>query len=108
MKDSMEEPPSSAALQKARLIEDLPETCCRCGKSLCLRQQVINLSLGDTEEMKCLICLAKETEQTPNKVLENTKAYILRRDCFSKEWLRYKNVDFCPDKIGCFPGECFR
>ncbi len=89
-------------------MSELPRGCSLCSKLLCLRQQVINLALGNTETMKCLICLAKSTNQSPEDVLTKTKDYIVRRDCFHQEWLKYENIDFCPDKDNCLPVVCFR
>lgn len=107
MNDSTEELDSNDATADVELIAELPCQCASCGKPICLRQQVINLALGYTEELKCLICLAREHEQTPEALLSTTKDYVMRRDCFAKEWIKYKTRAFCPDKIGCIPDVCF-
>jgi hypothetical protein len=108
MNDSTEELDWNGEATDVSLIAELPSLCALCGKSLCLRQQVINLVLGNTEELRCLVCLASEHEQTPEQLLSTTKEYVMRRDCFRKEWIKYKTREFCPDKIGCFPDVCFR
>ncbi len=89
------------------IIDQAPLNCCICNAALCLRKQVVNLALGKTDKMMCLSCLAAENNQTPDEVLKSLKSYILLRDCFSKQWHRYKNVEYCPDKQGCFPDLCF-
>jgi hypothetical protein len=89
------------------LVQDAPGHCHQCQKPLCLRQQVINLALGNTDEMLCLPCLSKENEQPPEAVLERLKHYIQERQCFQKEWVRYANINFCPDRNGCLPQICF-
>lgn len=88
-------------------IEDAPLYCAKCNKPLCLRKQVINLVLGNTDEMFCLICLGELNDQEAKEVLLAAKEYIKGRDCFKKEWLRYESKDFCPDPKGCFLLECF-
>jgi hypothetical protein len=108
MNDSTEELDSNQDVAGATLLPELPSNCSHCGKAICLRQQVINLALGYTEDLKCLICLASEHDQTPESLLASTRDYVMRRDCFSKEWIKYKTRDFCPDKLGCFPDICFR
>jgi len=90
------------------LIEDAPSSCAKCGASLCLRKQVINLALGNDQVMHCLNCLGKELEQAPEAVLERLRTYVNGRDCFKKQWIRYENKDWCPDPGNCFPGECFK
>jgi len=107
MNDSTEELDSIKQGTDAELIAELSSNCASCGKMLCLRQQVINLALGYTEELRCLICLAREHDQTPEALLSTTKDYVMRRDCFAKEWIKYKTRDYCPDKIGCIPDVCF-
>lgn len=90
------------------LIEDVPAACGVCGASLCLRKQVINLALGNSESMSCLICLGKEIGQSPEELLKRVKGYVHERDCFKKQWVRYESQDWCPDPDGCFPKECFQ
>ena len=89
------------------LLDGVPEACIKCGASLCLRKQVINLALGNEEDMRCLKCLAKECSAQPEKILANARGYIQARDCFRKEWKRYRSVDDCPDPKGCIPATCF-
>lgn len=90
------------------LVEGAPVQCARCGGTLCLRKQVINLSLGNTDSMNCLICLAQTEGGTAEGIIAGTADYILSRDCFKKQWVRYSSPDFCPDPAGCFPGTCFK
>ena len=89
------------------LVADAPRQCHNCGAALCLRKQVINLALGNDEEMLCLNCLGSDSRQKPAEVLSRLAEYIARRPCFSKEWARYENVDYCPDRGGCLPEVCF-
>jgi hypothetical protein len=81
--------------------------CQGCGQSLCLRKTVINLALGNGEKMFCLICLAEQNDSTPTEVLEGIRDYILGRECFRKEWVKYPNRGACPDPDGCIPDVCF-
>lgn len=90
------------------LVADAPRSCSHCKELLCLRKQVVNLALGFTDSMLCLRCHAKENEQLPEEVLENIKDYVLSRECFAKEWVRYTGKEFCPDATGCLPDECFK
>ncbi len=89
-------------------VKDAPLLCFACKAPLCLRKQVINLSLGNTDEMLCLVCLSKENEQSPAEILESVTFYILRRECLVREWQRYETVAFCPDRCACFPDICFQ
>lgn len=89
-------------------IEGAPGRCEVCGAPLCLRKQVINLALGNTDEMLCLKCLGEDSDKTAEEVLVSVKEYVYKRDCFRKEWQRYASMDFCPDPKGCFPGQCFK
>ena len=84
-----------------------PSACTDCGAPLCLRKQVLNLALGNVEKMWCLNCLAAENKKTPTDVLTGVKSYVLSRECFSKEWKKYKTVEYCPDPDGCLPSVCF-
>lgn len=90
------------------LIEDAPGSCGQCGAQLCLRKQVINLALGNSETMSCLDCLGKEMGQAPEIVLKRLKDYVDGRDCFKKQWIRYETKDWCPSPNSCFPGDCFQ
>lgn len=90
------------------LMEGLRADCFKCRAPLCLRQQVLNLALGEEEDFLCLRCLAQENGQTREVLLERTAAYVLSRDCFKKPWLKYESVEFCPDREGCLPGLCFK
>jgi hypothetical protein len=81
--------------------------CCQCGKPLCVRKQVINMALGNSEEMFCLICLGAINGKEPQEVLMSTKEYIAGRPCFAKAWNKYTNKVDCPEPNSCFVLECF-
>ena len=89
------------------LVQDAPRQCTRCAAPLCLRKQVVNLALGNTEEMLCLECLAADGADPPAQILGDMISYINQRQCFHKEWIRYTGVAYCPDQAGCFPAICF-
>jgi len=97
--------PNSTAIP---LIEDAPATCSQCGNALCVRKQVINLALGNTETMQCLVCLAAACGSTNVELLDNTRAYVFDRECFRKPWQRYRDRHDCPDPAGCIPDVCFK
>ena len=88
-------------------LEQAPRHCSKCGRAICLRKQIINMVLGNTEEMFCLVCLGASNEQEPKEVLLTAKNYIKRRDCFNKEWIKYEDKSYCPDPEGCFLVDCF-
>ena len=79
----------------ASRIDGAPSDCATCGESLCLRQQVINLALGQTDRMLCLSCLAAENDQSPADILESIVPYILSRECFAKQWHRHTGDAHC-------------
>ncbi len=89
-------------------VKDCPRLCSICSKRLCLRQQVVNLALGSTDSMSCLVCLGEAEGTTAESVLRGMIDYISSRECFSKEWLRYETVAECPDPEGCLPTVCFK
>lgn len=91
-----------------QLLEEVPSTCCKCQGPLCLRQQVLNLALGEDEEVMCLNCLAADNNKSSAELLDSLATYIVGRECFAKPWLRYASVDYCPDKLGCIPAVCFK
>lgn len=86
---------------------DFPN-CVNCSEKLCLRQKTINLAVGNTDIMYCLNCLAKKENKPAEEILAKIKKYILARECFRKEWIKYKDVSFCPKPDTCFPDTCFR
>jgi|SRR6516162_2091578 hypothetical protein len=92
---------------KDLLLEQAPKLCSKCGKAICLRKQVINLVLGNEEEMFCLVCLGADSGQEARQVLLTAKEYIKSRDCFKKEWIKYEDKSYCPDPKGCFLTDCF-
>jgi len=95
------------AMTEPLQVDGVPACCHNCGGALCLRKQVVNLALGNTDELLCLVCLGRDSERDPVDVLENIMGYIDSRDCFRKEWARYCDRTFCPDPAGCFPDTCF-
>lgn len=92
---------------KAICASDSLSGCSICAERLCLRQKTINLALGYTEMMYCLNCLEDKEGSTANEILAKTKKYVLARECFAKEWVKYKNISYCPKPNECFPGTCF-
>lgn len=88
-------------------IEAAPTVCFDCGTVLCLRKQVINLALGNTEKMWCLWCLAGHNRQQPEDVLARMKHYLKGRECFASQWNKYRTINYCPDPNGCLPDTCF-
>lgn len=87
--------------------DQLPAECSKCKRPLCLRQKVMNLTVGNVDELFCLECLGQESDRKAVEVLLTLKGYALSRECFSKEWRRYTTVDDCPDRLGCCPEQCF-
>lgn len=87
--------------------DELPAKCTKCSRALCLRQKVMNLTVGNVEEMFCLECLGAESDRKAEDVLGTLKGYALNRECFAKEWRRYKSLSDCPDIAGCYPDRCF-
>jgi hypothetical protein len=89
------------------LSRELPFDCVDCGEFLCLREKTINLALNNTEIMYCLKCLGLRENKNPEELLAKIKKYIMARDCFKKEWIKYKDISFCPKQLTCFPNTCF-
>lgn len=89
------------------IVEKAPLHCAQCGARLCLRKQVINLSLGNAEEMLCLVCLSNNNSKAPQEVLSQMRAYVVGRQCFRNQWLKYRNESYCPEPDNCFPDICF-
>lgn len=92
---------------KEILIEGLPVVCARCRAAICLRQQVLNLALGEDETLLCLPCLAQENESSAEDLLVKLSQYIQGRECFHKEWIRFCDRSYCPNPGGCLPAVCF-
>lgn len=88
-------------------VQGAPTHCRTCGAVLCIRKQVINLALGNVEEHFCLNCLAKSEHETPENLVSGMVGYIMGRDCFRKEWVRYKGIEDCPEPTTCIPQTCF-
>ena len=84
------------------------DNCHNCGEKLCLRENTVNLSMGNTDIMYCLKCLGKKEKVPAEQILAKIKKYILARECFYKEWIKYKNISQCPKTETCFPDTCFK
>ena len=89
------------------LIEGLARQCLRCGKNLCMRQQVLNLALGVDDYLLCLFCLSEDNGKGPAELLASLGPYVQSRQCFYKEWRKYGSEAACPDPLGCLPKNCF-
>ncbi len=77
--------------------------CSDCAKELCMRQQLINLAVGRADIMYCLSCLGKRENVQAEQLLAKIKHYILSRQCFQKEWIKYKDLSSCSDPENCLP-----
>lgn len=88
-------------------VAGAPTQCGRCGAALCIRKQVINLAMGNVDVLYCLNCLAEIEQETPEKLVSGLVGYIMGRDCFRKEWVRYKTIQDCPTPDACIPRTCF-
>ncbi|MCC7532000.1 MAG: hypothetical protein IT342_26090 [Candidatus Melainabacteria bacterium] len=88
-------------------LDAIPAFCSKCKRALCLRKQVMNLAVGNTDEMFCLECLGEQSDRKAVEVLLTLKGYALNRACFLKQWRGYESVADCPDPAGCFPDQCF-
>ncbi len=91
----------------AEHVGGAPTECSRCGAALCIRKQVINLALGNVDALFCLVCLAQNEQETPENLVSGMVGYIMGRDCFRKEWVRYKDIGDCPAPTTCIPQTCF-
>lgn len=92
--------------QRVPLVDGAPTACKSCQGVLCLRQQVINLALGQIDTMSCLRCLADENAQSEMDVVDSIVPYILSRDCFAKEWRRVSGIEDCSVAGGCHVALC--
>ncbi|MBX9674185.1 MAG: hypothetical protein K2X70_12125 [Candidatus Obscuribacterales bacterium] len=77
------------------LIAELPSTCANCGAPVCLREQVLNLALGQDERIDCLPCLAELNDCDARELFERLESYIKGRECFNKQWVLYTGQDAC-------------
>jgi hypothetical protein len=89
------------------LIDTMPTVCHKCQTALCMRQQVLNMAQGDLDAMLCLSCMAQDCAKEPEQVLLDVGAYILSRQCFSTEWIKYADSSACPFATTCLPDVCF-
>ncbi|MBL8082095.1 MAG: hypothetical protein JNN26_05740 [Candidatus Obscuribacter sp.] len=90
-----------------QLMDGMAERCALCQKQLCLRQQVLNLALGEEKHLLCLSCLAADNDTGAEELLTRLAAYVRGRDCFLKEWRRYTGLKDCPSPDTCLPNVCF-
>lgn len=88
-------------------IDDVARECSLCSSPLCLRQQVMNLSLGNLEAVKCLACITSESVDDAETVLGGLRHYIFKRACFKTQWDRYGDRNACPYPEECYPDACF-
>jgi hypothetical protein len=51
--------------------------------------------------------LAFDCDNTEEGVLTSTGEYVQSRECFRKEWVRYRSIEDCPDRSRCIPDVCF-
>ena len=75
--------------------------CRRCTVELCSREKIINLAAGQIEIMYCLVCLGKRDGVPAKQFLGKMRKYILARQCFQKEWLKYKDQSICINRQNC-------
>lgn len=70
--------------------QEAPEaaTCDACGRTICGRQQVISKILGGKERRLCLDCLGRSLETPPDRLCELVGNYLVRRDCYRRDWRR--------------------
>ncbi len=84
------------------------DNCHNCSEKLCLRERTINLAMGNTDIMYCLVCLGLRESKAPEEILAKIKKYILARECFRKEWVKYQDASDCPKPKTCYPQICFK
>ena len=87
--------------------QQVPVVCCDCGVTLCIRQRTISLALGHDESAYCLHCLGKQSDVSGEQVLVNIKEYVMSRQCFRKEWIKYTDKTCCPQPSTCYLETCF-
>ncbi len=90
-----------------QLMDGMAERCALCQKQLRLRQQVLNLALGEEKHLQCLSCLAADNDTGAEELLTRLAAYVRGRHCFLKEWRRYTGLKDCPSPDTCLPNVCF-
>jgi hypothetical protein len=72
-----------------------------------MRQQVLNMALGEDADLLCLACLGEDNGKSRQDILQDVGDYVLSRQCFAKEWVKYKDVSQCPFPDSCLPQTCF-
>ena len=76
-------------------IDFLLYACDACGDAFCERVNLMNLSLGLTEQGFCLPCLSTEYELTSEAMAAFCWEYVKARDCFLDPWQKVDATD-CP------------
>lgn len=83
------------------------ERCAICGAAICGRQQVISRILGGKQTVRCLRCLSEGLESTPEQLCELVGNYLVRRDCYRRDWRAAAACDqdgqaaCCPSRLEC-------
>lgn len=81
--------------------------CGICGAALCGRQQVISRVLGGKQTLRCLTCLGESLGSTPEQLCELVGNYLVRRDCYRRDWRAAEVCDAdgqaacCPSRLEC-------
>ena len=83
-----------------------PSGVCReCGASICGRQQVISRILAGKSAVRCLHCLEGSLGSSPEELCRLVGNYLVRRDCYRREWERAAVCDrdgqsaCCPSRL---------
>jgi tRNA 2-thiouridine synthesizing protein A len=63
-----------------------PRRCAACAAPLCERQVVISRVLAGGQARRCLTCLGESLGAAPEQLCELVGNYLVRRDCYRKEW----------------------
>ena len=83
--------------------------CAECGSWICDRQRVISSVLGGKHVARCLNCLGAHLAAPPEQLCELVGAYLVRRDCYRKDWRRARPCDqdgqspCCPSRLEYAP-----
>lgn len=77
-------------------------TCGTCSRPVCGRQLVISKILGGKESRLCLDCLGRSLDSPPDRLCELVGNYLVRRDCYRRDWRRAAVCD-CDGQAPCCP-----
>lgn len=69
--------------------------CDQCGQPYCERVNVMNLTLGYTEEAYCLSCLGMRHHLDEPAMADFCWEYVQSRDCFKNPWMAF-DASVCP------------